>query len=779
MQKNATRTLVHHFSRQQEQAIIMKKLSIVAIPLFILIDATARADDAGAPTTPAPEAADGSAPGVAPEPYAAPASAETPPPAVVAPPAAVTPPAPTPSTTTAAPAPAGKQPSARELPAIIVTESKIDQPQASVTQSVRVLYADEIDERPVDQRNLSEILRYEPGTFVLPLSRNDANWGSYGGLGPKYNVHLLDGVPVDSFVDDMSLDPWAFERVESHRGPASVMYSNYLSADFAGNESPLAGVTNFVLRDRSDTAATRLMAGGGSYATLDGKMYHQDHAGNLHYFLGASYERSNYTGYGTPPSWLDTIQDPQYQKTKVYGKVSYFFGRNDHKLSLFAQHTGHTGDLGRPNRDFDNAYDTVNATYANQMNDWLHAQLKVGFRAYDRRWGEDNYNSSNPAPADDQFSLREHDGVKQNILPADLTFNLKHLDVGVATLGADAQYATYKTYAEPQAYTVLDASGNPIPSPYHVTQNKAQAYSTGLFVQEKVTIDKLVARAGGRFNYIGNSYDLISGVAPGLGSQSWNRLLWSAGLRYNALAELGVYANAGTSFVPPAAKSVAGTLLASDAGVSGKNGQLPNPDLKPESGISVDLGADAHPVPMLTLGVRGFFTQLNDAIVDNNVSVDASTSQSQSVNAGKARSAGVELAAEYFWAERLSSFANFTYTNTKISNDLDPDQDGANLTFVPGWMANAGFTGELPYGFRVSPFVNAVGKFYDSTSKSGRKAFGEFVIVSLRLQKTFVAKAYQVDISATLNNLTNKKYDQPWNFRDPGFNSMGYVQVRM
>jgi hypothetical protein len=73
---------------------------------------------------------------------------------------------------------------------------------------------------------------------------------------------------------------------------------------------------------------------------------------------------------------------------------------------------------------------------------------------------------------------------------------------------------------------------------------------------------------------------------------------------------------------------------------------------------------------------------------------------------------------------------------------------GADITFVPNWMAKAGVTVELPHGFRVSPFVNAVGRFYDSTSKSGRKAFGDFVIVSLRLQKTFVVQAYQVDVSA-------------------------------
>ena len=672
-----------------------------------------------------------------------------------------------------------KQPSVHELPTIIVTESKIAQPQDNVTQSVRVLYAEDIAERPENQRNLSELLRYEPGVFILPLSRNDANWGSYGGQGPKYNVHLLDGLPVDSFVDDMSLDPWAFERVESHRGPASVMYSNYLNSDFAGNESPLAGVTNFVLRERADTAASRLMVGFGSYDTLAGKAYHQDHAGNLHCFFGASYEKSNYTGYGAAPSWLDTIKDPEYLKTKVYAKLTYFLGRDDHKVSLFAQHTSHSGDLGRPNRDFLNAYDTVNATYANQMNAWLGAQLKAGLRSYDRKWGSDNYDSSKPAPVANQFALSEHDGVKQTILPADLTFSARHMDHSVLTFGSDGQYATYKTYAEPQNYTVVDALGNPIPSPQQVTQNRASAYSTGVFAQEKVSIEKLVLRAGGRFNRVGNSYDLINGGAPGLANQAWNKWLWSVGARYNALPELAVYANAGSSFTPPAAKSVAGTLLATDAGVAGKNGQLPNKDLKPESGISVDLGADAHPLPMLKVGVRGFLTQVSDAIVDNNVSVDASTSQSQSVNAGKTRSTGVEVTAEQYLAEQLSSFANFTYTRSKVTNPSDPDQDGANISFVPNWVANAGLTAQLPYQVTFSPYVNAVGRFYVSTSLSGRKAFGNFVVVSLKLQKTFTARAYQVDVWAVLNNITNKKYYQPWNFRDPGFNGMGYVQVRM
>ena len=118
---------------------------------------------------------------------------------------------------------------------IVVTASKVSLPEEKVTQKVDVIHDTQWDNYTFADRNISEILTYQPGAFVNPLSRNDANWGSYGGLGPKYSTYMLDGLPIDSFVDGMSLDPWAFDRVEVQRGPASVMYSNYLSQDFAGN----------------------------------------------------------------------------------------------------------------------------------------------------------------------------------------------------------------------------------------------------------------------------------------------------------------------------------------------------------------------------------------------------------------------------------------------------------------------------------------------------------------------------------------------------------------
>ncbi|MBM4145429.1 MAG: TonB-dependent receptor [Nitrospira sp.] len=636
---------------------------------------------------------------------------------------------------------------------IVVTESKIPQTEENITQKIDVITQEEIERTNYNNRNISEMFLYQPGTFISVLSRNDANWGSYGGLGPKYNVYLLDGLPIDSFVDTMSLDPWILERAEVHRGPASVMYPNYLNMDFAGNEAPLAGITNLILKDKIEIPQTRIQLGYGSWNTLNAKLYNQGSKGDFHYFIGANYEQSDYTDYGTDPSWLNMIDNPEYKKTKLYFKTTYFIEPDKQSVSLFANHTQHTGDAGRPNRGFDHIYDTINAAYKNQIDDAWNLQLKVGYRYYNRSWEEDNF---------PDLSLREKDAVKQNIIPADLAVNFKHLGKSVLTFGTDFQYADYKTTAE------VDGEKS--------TGNKVDAMSAGVYVQEKFVYDKWVFRAGGRYSYTKHEYDLIGGTEPADENKSWDKFLWSAGMRYNAMPSLAFFANAGKSYLIPSAKSVGGTLSPDDIGVPGMNGQLPNPNLNPESGIGYDIGTEITPIENLYVGIRGFYNVVDDAIVENRVSEDPS--QSQSVNAGKAKSIGAEIEIKQWLNKYVSWFANYTYTHTKIENDVDPDQDGSEVTFVPNSVANLGITANLPYDITVSPYLHAVGKYYDSTSKSGRQKFGPYEIVNIKAGMALLkTKAYQANLNVDLNNVTDKKFEMPWQFQDPGFNAHASIEI--
>jgi iron complex outermembrane receptor protein len=636
---------------------------------------------------------------------------------------------------------------------VIVTSSKIGEPQENITQKVNVISEDQIEAQATGFRNVAELLQYQPGVAATVLSRNDANWGSYGGLGPKYNSYLLDGLPIDSFVDTMSLDPWAFEGIETHQGPASVLYSNYLNADFAGNQAPLAGISNLILKDRIEKPITHMILDGGSWNTIGARIYHQGYKGNVHFFLGATYEQSDYTDYGAPNSWLGILEDPAYKKMRVYGKATYFAGKHQ-KFSVFAQHTLHSGFTGRPNRDYDHNYDTLNAAYTNQVTDRINIQIKSGFRNYDRRWGSDDYPAS--------LALTDHSGVQQMIVPTDFTFNMRHAGDSIFTAGTDIQYADYRTYTEPNAP--------------RVTGNDANSLSNGFYLQEKLIKENWVIRVGGRVNRIADSYDLISGSEPGLNDKSWTKFLWSAGVRYNINKKLALYSNAGSSFISPAAKAVGGTLFASDLGVPGRNGQLPNPDLKPESGIGSDFGLDFAPAAGVSFGVRGFYNRISDVIVDNVVSNNPS--QTKSVNAGDARAYGVELVYSHRINDQFSAFANYTGTSSRIDNPLDRDQDGAAITFVPNYLVNAGLEFNYKNSFKLTPYLHAVGEYYDSTSKSGRAVFGHYQALNLKVEQTvYRTDEYSVVLFCDLNNITHRRYLMPWQFQSPGIDVLGGLHL--
>ncbi|NJD07258.1 MAG: TonB-dependent receptor [Methylococcaceae bacterium] len=640
-----------------------------------------------------------------------------------------------------------------DLANLVVTGTKLPQAAETVTQNSSELRADDLERHPLYNRNIAEFMRYSSGQFVNVLSRNDANWGSYAGLGPKYNSYLLDGLPIDSFVDPMSLDPWAFERIEVYKGPAAVMYSNYLTMDFAGNESPLAGTTNLVLKDRIDQTRSRVQLGYGSYDTVAGRAYHQGRAGDLSYFAGASEEVSSYTRYGTADSGLYTLDHPQYEKTKFYGKASYAFGRPDHTLSVFAHFTKHDGDLGRPNRDFSHDYGTVNVAYDNRLSDAWHLQFKIGERYYQRKFGNDGW------PSNRTLALTLAETTRQRILPVDFTVNFRHWGQSWLTAGVDYQSVDYRTI-------------NRSPAGVARVENSAEAESVGLYLQEKIVWHDWVLRAGVRHNSLEHRYDLLGGQRPALDRKHWDATLWSAGLRYNLTPELALYANAGSSFMAPTAKQIGGTVAAPT-----DEGNLPNPSLRPESGLGKDLGIDWRPTRTLSLGARAFHNEISSAIVDNVLSTQPS--QAIAVNAGSVTAMGLELDLRHAPLERFQWFANLTLNHSRVSNPAQPDQDGSAVPFVPEQLANLGFTARLPGELIASPYLHWVGRYWDSTSQRSRRAFGDYALLNLRLQRQMMRYGgASVDLTLDLNNLGNRRFDMPFDFRDPGFNAFAAVDVR-
>ncbi|MCX7818072.1 MAG: TonB-dependent receptor plug domain-containing protein, partial [Kiritimatiellae bacterium] len=365
-----------------------------------------------------------------------------------------------------------------QVPEIVVTPARGPAALTNVTQAVTVLQERDAETIVAPKANIAELLTWQPGTRVTVLSRNDANWGSFGGLGPKYSTFMLDGLPVDAFVDTQALDPWALDRVEVQRGPASVMYPNYLSQDFAGNQSPLSGTVNLIPRIAATAPRTRLDAAWGSYNTWRLRGAHENRIGRLGLAGGAFWEDSDYTNYGTENSWLNMLDDPEYSKLRLWAG-----GRLDldedgrHALSAFGNWMHHEGDAGRPNRGFDHEYLLVQGGYAGQLADQVSLTLRAGWRRYDRTWQEDNFFNGG------DLSLASNNGVEQNIVPADVAIAFAHGEGSRLTLGADAQWADYQTWTDPGQRQI---------------GNDSRSSQYGLFAQEEWLTGPWVLRGGAR-----------------------------------------------------------------------------------------------------------------------------------------------------------------------------------------------------------------------------------------------------------------------------------------
>jgi iron complex outermembrane recepter protein len=238
-------------------------------------------------------------------------------------------------------------------------------------------------------------------------------------------------------------------------------------------------------------------------------------------------------------------------------------------------------------------------------------------------------------------------------------------------------------------------------------------------------------------------------------------------MKYNVSRTVSVFANAGNSFLPPGLRSMGGTIKLVDRGVPGRHGQLPNPGLKPESGMGADAGAGIRLNANLDFALRGFYMNVTDAIVENIVSADPS--QTQSVNAGNTTSRGFEIEVGQALNPSFSWFANYTYMKTAVKNEMDADQDGATVPFAPSNILNAGISISTAFGLKVNPVLNYNGGYYDSSSLSGRNVFTPGALINLLVSQLVAVKEdYNLDIFISAYNLTNNKFEMPWQFQNTG-----------
>ena len=116
----------------------------------------------------------------------------------------------------------------------------------------------------------------------------------------------------------------------------------------------------------------------------------------------------------------------------------------------------------------------------------------------------------------------------------------------------------------------------------------------------------------------------------------------------------------------------------------------PNPDLRPETSTSWELGAQVSPTGGRSSIGLGYFQQRHDNLI-RTVALEGTTKQTNQ-NLGRTRSQGIEVELERWWTDRWRTGANVTWLKTEVMDNagLPADQYpvGERLPAVPSITGN-------------------------------------------------------------------------------------------
>jgi iron complex outermembrane receptor protein len=232
-------------------------------------------------------------------------------------------------------------------------------------------------------------------------------------------------------------------------------------------------------------------------------------------------------------------------------------------------------------------------------------------------------------------------------------------------------------------------------------QSKGRNRTVALFLQDEILLlEKLTAYIGARQDWweTCDGYVYQSGAA-GYPINYDNRRDSSfspkGALVYKPLAQTTLRASVGQAFRSPTLYDLYRTWT-STSGVTYNS----NPDLKPETATSWNAGVDQG----LWKGARLTATWFENYISDMIYTKTVTNTRKDKVNAGKGRSRGVELEAEQRFDKWLRLFANFTYTDSSITeNSASPASVSKDMIDIPRVMLNAGGALEIgPCGASVT-----------------------------------------------------------------------------
>ena len=537
-----------------------------------------------------------------------------------------------------------------KLDEVVVTATLLPTPAKELPVPVQVISRSEIDQSHA--KDLSDLL----------IEKLPANFQTYPGALSSVGIRgfrtdtlgtdikgrvalLIDGHRAGT--GNIAVIPLEnVERVEIVRGPGSVIYGS----------AAMGGVINIITRKGKGEPTANAAVEYGSWESVKGAAAAS--GGLLDDRLGLSvtartvHSQDYRTGDG------ETISNTAYHDEAC--SLSF-------NATPFPNHTFFaTGQYFR-------AWDvgTPGPTYYPDFDDTKDILRRYGSLAYDGSmpdaevtWHVSYYNVSDkneyhdPAAAYGYSSSTfdtDTQGVRGN-------FSLPPFGLGRLLVGFDWDQITTDSYTNPSGF---------------VYSPDTQYDNYAVFAEEKVDWNRFTLLLGLRYDYFEEAIVATEGLTVVPGDDNFDHLSWRVGGKYFLCDWLSSRAAVGTGFRIPAADELTGIVEQHFLKIIG------NPDLKPESSITYDIGLDAE-YARLKAGLGFFYTDYTDRIAGGfPTCVGGDCSWSTFENVEGAILSGIEGNLEYQipfsfrdpesyqdTEIRLIPFANFTYyTQRQLEDD--------------------------------------------------------------------------------------------------------------
>jgi len=695
-----------------------------------------------------------------------------------------------------------------QLDQIVVTASRADTALEAMPQYTTIITQEDIRRSPA--QTLDQLLRNVPGFNLtgVPAAQSDptGHQTRMRGLGNAKVLVLLDGVPIhDPFyltTQWFKVPLTNIERVEVIRGGSSSLWGNMA----------VAGVVNIISKRPADNSG-EAVASAGDQGTID-LAYGQNFKFSDALRVNVAIDQYQTQGYQqTPPDalWRFPGKGPVGDKNTNAQFTAFFRPSADLSGYLRAGYHIQDQDISyqfgnnlQKSPDISGSVTKVlNPASRITVNGWaqsVHFEKFNGASCYAQP-------SGTLCPASTSVTMAQING---NILQYYTQYGSQHY----RERGGSAVYSTslpgsglssiqigadYRRLAatDLEFFYLAPVSLNKLQNLNSSAFGEGAQTFTGLFAQAKaVPVDALEVTLSGRFDRLvttdrTNTRTTAAGMVSGgpIADSSASAFSPGVGAHYDLNDFVSLRSAAYKAFRAPGFNNITRTFG------TGTGTTIANPDLRPESLKGWEMGTDFRS-ERLTVGLTYFHYDITNQIATYTVNANSAnipaqvtaicgpvvggafplcstTSAATSVkfytNDQDGRSTGIELVGTWRALSNLSFNAAYTHNDTYLTRrgSIVTDPLNVQLTGVPWNTALVGATWEPRAGLRIYAEARYVGQMpYDTTSVPGT-TFVQGGFTVLNASATY-AWSKQVDLTASVINLTNKEYSEnAYTFNQP------------